>query len=245
MPGRPQLRWNTGSGIAYPGTVGGGPIAMRGGAPALTTIVTSNPISVTLTGSQQPQTNDVLVIIHYNDFFLFTDMPTPTVAGSTTGVNAISGGSADGGSNLAHIKTYTYVVGSTGDLTVSVTETGTANEDKALAVYVLSGVNTASPVDAAQGTISAGLEDPWVCTGLTATENDDYLIGHVNSGGGTDQHPTTPPGGMTETYDQFSAFMNDDGVVQQLSASGATGTRSFDPAGSANWAGVLIAMRTA
>ena len=93
---------------------------------------------------------DVLLIIHSNSFYALSNMPTPTVVPSLT-VTAVTGGVGDGGTNEGHIKCYTAVAGVGGAHTVSVTETGSADEEKAMTVYVLGGVDTTTPIDAAVG----------------------------------------------------------------------------------------------
>lgn len=220
------------------------PVAIRGTTP-LTVITTSNPITGTLTGARQPQNGDLIVVIHGNDFYAATAMPTPTVGGSTSGVAAISGGSADAGTNHAHIKSYTYAVGSTGDLTVSVTETGAGDEDKSLVVYVLSGADTATPTDGAAGNFNTSATTVHDAPSVSPSTADAYLICHDNTGGGSSAPSYTPPSGMTETYDQQAGGIAHAGAVLQLSASGATGTKTFTPAGSVEYATITVAIRTA
>lgn len=208
----------------------------------------SATVSTTLTGTRQPNAGDLLVILHFNDYYTLAAMPTPTVGGSTSGVNAITNGAVDGGSNEGHVKAYTYVVGSTGDLTVSVTETGTADEEKGLAVYVLSGANTASPIDGgsagAAGTFNITGVASHVLTGVTPSGADAFLIGHDSSGAGAATTSHTTPG--TESYDGvLTAAMSYCGWTEQLSASGATGTRTVTPATSVNFFGLILAIKTA
>lgn len=215
-------------------------IAIRGTTPA-TAGTASNPVSVTLNGTRQPNTDDVLVIVHSNDFYTFANMATPTVGGSTTGVTALA--SLDGGDNQGHFKAYTYVVASTGDLTVSATETGSADEEKGLAVYVLSGVDTASPVDGSPATSSGGTSTP-VAPSVSPTSTDAFLICHTNSGP-SNPGGYTPPSGMTDDYDVLvgSAF-GMSGASLQLSASGATGTKTFTAVNSHGWLTLSVAIKT-
>lgn len=215
-------------------------IAIRGTTPA-TIETTSNPVSTTLTGARQPNANDVLVIIHFNDFYDLANMATPTVGGSTSGVTAITNGTYDRGSSQTHGKSYTYVVGSTGDLTVSATETGSADEEKALAVYVLSGVDTSTPIDAADNAISSIDDTSPDCPSVSPTSSDAFLICHVSEFG--DAGSYTPPGGMTEQYDDGGS-LSFTGATQQLSASGATGTKTFTSANSQGWGCLSIAVKT-
>lgn len=219
-------------------------IAIRGTTPA-STITTGNPISVTVNGARQPQSGDVLLIIHGNDFYALSNMPTPTVGGSTSGVNAVSGGSADAGTNHGHIKAYTYVVGSTGDLAVSVTETGAGDEDKCLDVYVLSGVDTATPTDGAAGNFNTSATTTHDAPSVSPGSSNAYLICHDNSGGGSSAPSYTPPSGMTEQYDAQVGGISHTGATLQLSASGATGVKTFTPSGSVEYATISVAIRTA
>lgn len=221
-------------------------IAIRGTTPGTGTSTTAT-VSVTLNSTRQPQVDDVLVIIHQNDFFAASNMPTPTVGGSSSGVTAITNGAADLGSNQAHIKSYTKVITSAGDVTVSVTETGAGDEEKSLAVYVLSGADTSTPVDVAGNggstTSSASHDAP----SISPTSTDAFLICAANGGTGAPGGGSyTPPSGMTEDYDvSVASAMTASGASLQLSASGATGTKSFTPAGSAPYATISVAMKTA
>jgi hypothetical protein len=201
-------------------------VAIRGTTPAIQSGA-ADPTSLTLTGARQPQAGDVLVIIHCNDLYALSNMPTPTVGGSSTGVLTIV--NADGGTDGAHIKSWYYVVGSTGDLTVAVDETGTADEEKALIVYVLSGVDNVSPLDGSGGSTNTG-GTTHICPSVSPASSDAYLICHTNTGGGNAAASYTPPGSMAEQYDSVvNVFMSMAGGTEQLSASGATGTRTFTP----------------
>ena len=231
-------------------------IAIRGGTPArspTTSSDTSPTAAVTLSGTRQPVTGDVLHIVHKNDFYALSNMPTPTVAGSTTGVTSIV--NADAGTNSGHIKTYYFVVTSGGvDVTVSVTETGTHDEDKQMVVYVLSGVDTTgTPTDGSSSGFSAsGVADQVIpqITGLTRT--DDFLIADICSGGGAAANHYGEPAGMTSQYDEVvDGAMNSGGCTQQLASSADTGTRTYQAQDSGSapqavpWAGVMVAYKTA
>lgn len=221
-------------------------IAIRGTTP-LVVATAANPISGTLTGARQPQSGDLLVIIHGNDYYALSNMPTPTVGGSTAGVSAVSGGGADGGSLFAHAVAYTYAVGSTGDLTVSVTETGAGDEEKVLVVYVLSGADTATPTDGTPGTNfdSGGGSTSRVCNATSPSSSDAFLICHTNDGNGSNSVSYTPPSGMTEQYDgSLSASMGYSGATLQLAASGSTGTKTFAAAGNASYCTLTLAIKT-
>lgn len=221
-------------------------IAIRGGSP-LVVATTANPISGTLTSTRQPQAGDLLLIIHGNDYYALSNMPTPTVGGSTSGVNPITSGTADGGSLFAHAKSYTYAVGSTGDLTVSVTETGIGDEEKCLVVYVLSGADTSTPTDgAANNTDNTGSTTNRVCSAVSPSTSDAFLIVHTNDGNGSNSVSYTPASGMSEQYDgSLGGAMGYSGDTQQLSSSGSTGTKTLVAAGNASYCSLTIAVRTA
>lgn len=216
-------------------------IGIRSGVPATHVVSGTNPITVTLNGTRQPQASDKLIIVHKNNWYLFSNMPTPTVGGSSSGVNAISGGTFDGGSNALHIKSYTYDVAATGDLTVVITETGTADEEKCLEVWVLGGVDPTTIIEDAD--VANGSGTSQVAASSNPTSTDDLLIcSLINSAGAT---AYTPPGSMTEAYDlaDVSPFIRVTGAYEQLIAAGATGTRTFT-AGSAAWAALTLSVKT-
>jgi hypothetical protein len=221
-------------------------VAVRGSTPTIGTATTGATISAVLTGTKQPQAGDLLVIIHCNDYWALSNMPTPTVGGSTTGVNAITGGSADAGSPNPHAKSYWYAVPSTADRTVAVTETGTADEEKALIVYVLSGADTITAIDVAAGSTGAA-STSHVAPSIAPGSATAYLIGHASTDGtAANTNSYTPPSGMSETYDQnIISFMALTGATQQLAASGATGTKTFAYTASTVWVTLSIAVLTA
>lgn len=219
-------------------------IAIRGTTPAEFTSPTAT-ISGTLTGTRSPVAGDLLVIIHCNDFYNLADMPTPTVGGSTTGVSAITNGTADNGAGNGHIKSYTYAVPTTGDLTVAVTETSVGDEEKALIVYVLSGADTTNKVEVAATAVTTTSQASHPAPSVSPGASNDFLICHDNSGGGAGVTSYTPPTGMTETYDlNVGSAMGTTGAVLQLAAAGATGTKSFTPIGSSNYCLLTLAVFT-
>lgn len=90
-------------------------------------ISTSATVSATSDGT--PVAGDLALIIHGNDFYSLATMPAPT--GTNLGaITQVVGATADGGTNAAHIKTYWAVVQANGAVSASVTETGSADEDK-------------------------------------------------------------------------------------------------------------------
>lgn len=200
--------------------------------------------SVAATTAISTAVDDVLLILHSNNFYNLSNMQTPTVTPSTSTVAAIAGGTADAGANLAHFKTYTCVVDVGGAQVVTATETGTADEEKALAVYVLTGVNTTTPTDGAAGAFGPSTPtEP--APSVSPTTSDALLVCATNSGGGSSTASYTSPASMTEQYEFHVGGLSGVGATEQLTASGATGTRTFTPATDVPWAAVSIAVRAA
>lgn len=204
----------------------------------------------TVTTSETPsatQVGDLVVVINSGNWDALADMSTPTATGSPT-VIAVSGGAADGGQDLAHVKSYTYIANTDGAQVINAAYSGSGFSDKALAAYVLSGADTTTPIDVAGATTSAAAnEDPWVLASISPSTSDAFLIAALVRGGisGTNGGHGTP-GSMTEQYDQGDTAPNAVGATEQLASSGATGTRSFDAGITGRpWSGVLIAVRTA
>lgn len=217
----------------------------RGGGPVIAS-TTSATVSVTLTGAWQPQAGDTLIIFHGNDFYDGTPMATPTVGGSTTGVNPELTVSA--GNPNAQLKVYSYKVASTGDLTVSETETGPNNdEEKVLVVWVCAGADSTDPVADAVGSFSSTGQSTFVFTGGTAANAGDLMLLHHNSGGGSSAStPMTPPGApYVEAYDTSTGGIAYTGGSEALTAAGATGTRTMSSIGSVSWVGALVIVRSA
>lgn len=217
-------------------------VAIRGTTPA-TNASTGAP-SVTLSGTRQPATDDVLLIICGDDYYLLSDIGTPTVGGSTTGVTAVTGGSADGGQFFAHCKAWTKVITSGGsDLTVAMVDT--LDEEKCIAVYVLSGADTSTPIDIAGGNFDSTGSTNHVAPSVTATVAG-FLICHANDGNGASSGTSTPPSGMTEQYDAvLGGAMAYTGATVQLGGSGATGTKTFAKTGNATYATLSIVIKPA
>ena len=219
---------------------GGGPVVVAG---------TGHPINILLTGAWSPQAGDLVIAIHGNDYYALSNMNVPTIGG--TAMTAILNASADAGNPNAHSVAYGFKVLASGDVTVQLTETGAHDEDKVGVVWVLPGADTTNWIDGgaagAAGSFSATGQSSFVLTGVTPVGNDAFLIYHLNSGGGSSAgFPFTQPGGMTESYDAVTGGISYTGGYQQLSASGATGTRTIvSGAGSPSWSGLLLAVKTA
>lgn len=219
-------------------------IAIRGGSPATATYDGSGASFTATTVSAQ--VGDLLLIIHANDYYTQSVIQTPSVSPGAPSVSTVPGGTADGGSNLAHIAAFTAVVSSAGAQTVTATESGAHSEERSLSVYVLTGADTASPIDGSAAGTSGSASLNQTALSVSPSAADSYLVCAVATGGGTDSNAYTPPTGMTETYDlHLGGFYGTGGAVQQLSSSGATGTRTFVASNSAPWSALSIAVKTA
>lgn len=203
--------------------------------------------TVSVTTSESPQATQIgdLVLFFYdNDFYAIANMGTPSVTGSPT-LNAIAAATADDTAAGSHSKAFWYVANTAGAQTISATETGTHDEDKGLAVYVMAGADTSSPVDDASNTVQSTSSPTSVATGVTPSTSTAMLFCHLrtsrsSAGGGS----WTPPGSMTERYD-ITNFTTLTGATEQLVASGATGTRTFTPAASAPFIASVVAIKAA
>lgn len=208
------------------------------------TITTSNPITVTTpSGGTAAQVGDFLLIIHGNDFYTLANMPTPVVSTGSPTVNPITNATVDAGTNQAHIKCWWAVVNSAGAQTVTVTETGAADEDKGLTVFVLTGVRNSSPIIDSNNNFGTAATSQ-VCASANASNADDYLVAGVGSGTGSSSASYTPPGGMNEQYDSQVGGYSMAGATQQLVASGATGTKTFVAFNACPWGAYTIILAT-
>ena len=192
---------------------------------------TANPITVTTAASPAAQVGDLLVIFHGNDYYALSNMPAPTVSPGSPTVTAPTGGTADAGSLNAHTKAYYAIVATAGQQTVSVTETGTGDEDKCLAVYVIAGNDPTTPIGDAAGAFNATASTSNPAPAVSPPAVNALMISHVNSGTGTSATSYTPPGSMTEQYDAQVGGISYTGATEQLTATGTTGTRTFTAVG--------------
>ena len=106
-------------------------------------------------------------------------MATPT---ATPTITAVTNGASDGGTNLPHIKSYTYVAN-----TVAPNHQcggGRVDGDKVLVAYVLSGANTTTPIDVAGNNSTTG-PTSHVLSAISPTTANAFH----NSPGSTTQDP--------------------------------------------------------
>jgi hypothetical protein len=217
---------------------GGGPKAQAG----------TGPVSVLLDGAWQPQADDWLVIVHGNDFYALAAMGAPLVGGSSSGVQEITGTGlpADGGVNLAHVRAWKKKIITGGvDLTVAAVDGPPGDEDKFIAVHVLSGADAADCIDVAAGAFRSDFVPTTqrIAPSLTPS-TAAYQIAHTNDGGGASSFPYGMPAGMSAQYAGTTGGMGYAGAAVQLLAPGATGTRIFTVSNTAAaYAAISIAVK--
>jgi hypothetical protein len=214
--------------------------------------VTTNPGSATsvtvntpASGGGAAVTGDLLLAFHYNDFYNLSTMNTPT--GGPGGWTQILAGTADAGAASGHIKPWWAVAATGGTQSVTFSESGSADEEKAGIVCVIGGADTTTPVDDAAAAFSATGVTTWTVGPVSPTSSDALLIAvwGAGSGANSDTFSGLTGGAMTE-YAQFHDGAGD-GIIgtETLTASGSTGTRSVTPASSTAFASSLVAVKAA
>ena len=208
---------------------------------------TGSSATVSCTTSETPsatQVGDLVLALHSNDFFDFVNMVAPTATGSPT-INAIAGAAADGGSNQGHIKSYWYVANTGGAQTVQTTETGSANEEKGMTVFVFGGADTTNPIDDAAN--ASGNASAQVSPAVTPASGrtDSFVVILNTSGGGSTTASYTSPGDVVEQFETHNGSKSGVCATKQLVASGSTGTFTFTAASSTPYATVTIAIKAA
>ena len=201
--------------------------------------------TISVTTSESPtttQVGDLVIVVHGNNFYALSNMPTPTATGSPTLTNIVD---ADGGTNFGHLRCWWYVANTGGAQTVSVTETGAHDEEKSMAVYVLSGADTSSPVDGTASNFDSGTGSAPVCSSISPATATALAFNAINNGGPTAPTSYTPPGAVTEQYDVGVGGLRAAGGTDQLSASGPTGAFNWTTVGPDRpWASVTFAIKS-
>lgn len=202
--------------------------------------------TISVTTSESPattQVGDLVIVVHGNNFYALSNMPTPTATGGPTLLNIVD---ADGGTNFGHLRCWWYVANTSGAQTVSVTETGAHDEEKSMAVYVLSGADTSSPVDGTASNFDSGTGSAPVCSSISPATATALAFNAINNGGPTAPTSYTPPGAVTEQYDVGVGGLRAAGGTDQLSASGPTGAFNWTTVGPDRpWASVTFAIKSA
>lgn len=189
-------------------------------------------------GDTAAQTGDVLVAFHSNDYYVLSNLGTPTGGDGTW--NAVTAATADGGTNLAHSKVWWSVCTSGGAKTVTFNETGSTDEEKAGVVFILGGANTTTPIDGASSTVDS-TNATQVANGISPTSSDAILLAVWTSGGGAAAASYTLSGGSIVEQAEFRVG-GISGVIgtESLTASGATGTRTATASTAVPWVASVV-----
>jgi hypothetical protein len=218
---------------------------------SLTTAANNSGTStIAVTTSESPSatsSGDLVVVFLANDYYTLATLGTPTVTGSPT-VNSVTGTGldVDAGTNNGHQRAFWYVANTGGAQTITSTFSGAHDEEREITAIVLSGADTASPVDSAAGSFATVDETSFTCPAVSPSQTNSYVITHYAGGG---DNTFTPPGSITEQAEwrivgAFSGATN----TAQLSASGSTGTYTFTVDGGNHTGGrtsITIAVKTA
>lgn len=187
---------------------------------------------------------DLLLIILSNDYYSLSEMGLNSITPTATATQ-ITDFTADGGANQPHIKAWWAPVVTAGAVTVSAT-TGHTDEEKALVVYILSGADTTSPIDAAANSGAVTSAQSAVAPAVSPSASTDLLFCHMQTDGAGHSTTYTTPGSMTAQYSLTDGvFMQAIGASEQLSASGSTGTRTFTGDRTNGWVASSVAIKTA
>lgn len=185
--------------------------------------------------------DDVLLVVYANDYYTAAEIAAPTgTAGSWTDSGAVG----DLGSNNSHVKAYWRPVTSGGAQTV--TTDRVFDEEFHTVLYVIRGADTSAAVDDAAGS-SGGTDTAWVAPSVTPASAGDLLICMGIGGSAATNGPFTPPTGMHEDYDanDGGGFSSATAASQALTASGATGTRTFTATTARIYAILSVAIQAA
>lgn len=213
-------------------------VAANNSGTASWTVVTAETIATAV--------GDVVVVVHCNNYYLYSNMSTPTATGSPT-MNAIAGASADGGTDTAHIKSWWYVANTAGAQTITAAETGAHDEERCVFAIVYSSADNTSPIDASGATATVqAASTSCIAPSISPATTDAHLLTFTIGGEGTPAGPYTSPGGTTELLD-FAVTGIWTGTVggKLLSASGATGTTTFTASVAKSYLAASIAIKAA
>lgn len=212
-----------------------------------TNAISNGGTSISVT-TPSASVGDLLIIILSNDYYNFSELTLTSITPTATATEITAFGD-DGGTNSAHFKAWWAPVTTAGAATVQA-DTAHADEEKTLVVYVLSGADTSSPIDAAASSGTTQTVQNPAAPSISPTTSDALLINHISSDSSTTAATSTvtPPGSASNTYSftDPSIFMRSAGGSEQLSASGATGTRTWTGTRSdTNWIMGSMAIKTA
>ena len=209
---------------------------------SVTTNVQGNAGSGISVTTPSANVGDLLLIILSNDWYNMSELTvgvTPTVT-----VTEMTDFDVDGGANSPHIKAWWAPVPTAGAYTVT-GDTNHFDEEKAIAVYIITGANTSAPIDnvAANSGLIGGI--PIFAPSVSPNTSNALLICHAQTDGGSSGSSFSTPGGMSNGYNiTDGSFMRAMGASQLLSSSGATGTRSFGGTlTSKDWVAASVAIK--
>jgi hypothetical protein len=205
-----------------------------------------NTSSINLT-TPAAAVGDLLLIIFGNDWDILSNMTLTSINPSATATE-ITNFRADGGTNSAHMKAWYAPVTTAGAVTVTTDDVYNAGDEKFLAVFILSGADTTSPVDgSANGGALTSSTTP-TTPSVSPSGTVSLLFGVVQTDGINNGFGAvfTPPIGMSLQYNiTDGAFARMAGITQQLSASGATGAKAFESDKSVSWVAASVAIKSA
>jgi hypothetical protein len=189
--------------------------------------------TITINTGAGTSIGDVLVCFYGANFYTVGDMGTPSGTSGTWTLQA----TGDQGSNEAHLKLFTRTVTAGGSQTVTVPP---AIDCETFAiVYVIAGAS--SEQDGAAGNQGAA-STSHIAPSVSPVGSDDLLLCGAQAGPATTV-TFTYPGSMTNGLTENAAGSAGMGSARQnLSSSGATGTRTFTCSASRTFATASIAL---
>jgi hypothetical protein len=199
---------------------------------------TDGPSFNLITGSSTA-VDDVLVVFHAADAGAASAMTTPTgTAGTWTQVEL-----ADLGTGNTHLKLWTRPVTAGGAQTVTIpSNTG----DNGAMLYVIAGADPASPIDGSANTTGTA-STSHIAASVSPASTAALLLATVASEVLTSSSYSAVSGGMTnlteEDVSALGVFFTLGTARQNLSASGATGTRTFTYGASKAFAAITVAIK--
>ncbi len=219
-------------------------VGIRSVTTAVSSGVTSTSISLTTPAAS---VGDLLLIILGNDYWQNT-LTLTSITPTATSTN-ISSFTDDGGNNNPHINAWWAPVVTSGAVTVVADDGYVGGNEKFLAVYILTGCDTSSPVDdAANNGAMVSSNSPTTPT-VSPASSTSMLFCHFQSDG-SNAAPLatlTIPGDTNSQYDisDTSNFSRAIGINQQLATSGGTGGKIFTSSATFGWVASSVAIKAA
>ena len=215
--------------------------APPGAAPTVITAGHNGAGAATAQVNVAADAGDTLIVIHFNNYYTITSWADPTFSagvGSLTSLGTVdSAPGVNTGNTIAHIRTWTAPVTSTG--TKTVTFAPKTDEEHVGVVLVVRNYDSVDAAFSGGFDITASAYDTIAPSVSPTTANALLICGVMTRGDNLTGYATwTPPGSMTERADRkVSPFLSASVATQELTASGATGTQTFTPATAAGATG--------